>query len=191
MLKGLEIETRFQYLVLQPASLHQPIMLIRKNRRSSKVFSLLWRHIRIRNNDDNVSHLHTPRCRAIQANDAASALAPDGVSLETLAIVVVHDLHFLAFHDVGCFEQVLINGDAADVVQVGLRNADTVYFAFENFDEHGFLFLASENNQSPYSVAKVEALGKARVESLRWQFFETAGRSGVSIFKLFNFTDLQ
>lgn len=125
-----------QNLVLHPSPLHQAIVLIRKHRRSPKILSLLRRHVRVGDNDNNIAHLHPPGSRTIEANDPAAAFSANGVGFEALAVIVVHDLHFLAFHDVGCFEQVLINRDAADVVQVGLRDADPVYFAFKNFDEH-------------------------------------------------------
>jgi len=77
-----------------------------------------------------------------------------------------------------------------------------VYFAFENFDEHAFLFLASENNQSLYSVAKVEPPGKVKAESLTWQFSRIderfylpavarSAKEGAPTLKPFNFTDLK
>jgi len=176
-IRGGYFKTRFKKLGLHRASFYQSVVLIRKNRRTPKIFSLFRSHVSIGNDDDNITHLHTPRSRAIEANDPTAPLAADGVGLETLAVVVVDDLHFLPFHHIGGVQQIFINGDTTDVVQIGLRDPDAVYFAFKNFDEHGFLFLASENNQSPYSVAKVEPPDKANDESLTWQFSTKPRRS--------------
>ncbi len=146
--------------------LHQSVVLIREDRNAPKLPGLLRRHVRIGNNDNNVAHLHPTRSSPIQANDPAAPLSANGIGLETLAVVVVHDLDLFPLHNIGGFQQILIDRDATDIIQVGLRDAHAVYLAFENFDEHAFLFLATENNQSPDSVAKVDAPDEDKAESL-------------------------
>ncbi len=41
----------------------------------------------------------SPTCtrRAIEANDPAAPFAANSIGLESLAVVIVHDLHFLSF----------------------------------------------------------------------------------------------
>ena len=95
-----------------------------------------FRQQHIRHDNHNVARLHQPRRRAVQAHDAAAALACDGVGFKTRAVVVVHDLHFFVHADARRVQQVLVDGDAANVVQVGLGYGGAVDFAAEQGSKH-------------------------------------------------------
>ena len=87
-------------------------------------------------NNDDIAHLHLAGGRPIEANGARAALPPNGVGLEPLAVVHVHDGHLFVFHKVGGVHQVLVNGHAANVVQLGLRDRDPVNLGLHYFDVH-------------------------------------------------------
>lgn len=95
------------------------------------------RHPGVRNNDDHIAYLYEPGGGAVEADYAATAFAANGIGFEPGAVVVVDDLHLFAFYDVGRFQQLFVDGDAADIVQIGLRDAHAVNFTLENFNKHG------------------------------------------------------
>lgn len=85
--------------------------------------------------DDAVGHnyhdvalLHLAGCGTVEANHARTALTGYCVGVEALAVVVVDDIHALAFHYSGGIHQILVNGDAANVVQIGTGDSDAVDF---------------------------------------------------------------
>ena len=52
------------------------------------------------------------------------------IGLEALAIVVVDDLHLLAGNEVGGVHEILVDGDAAHILEVGISDGHTVQLAF-------------------------------------------------------------
>ena len=100
----------------------------------AELLGVLEIHQRVGCDDDHVAHLHLACRGAVQAHAAAVALAFDRVGLETLSVVDVHDLDLLAFDHIGGFHERLVDGDAAHVVQVGLRDRYAVDLRFDDFN---------------------------------------------------------
>jgi hypothetical protein len=94
----------------------------------------------VRHDDHDVAFLNQTCGRAIEANNAAAAFAGDGVGFKTFAVVIVDDGDFFVHANTCRIQQVLVNGNAADVVEVGFGNGGTVDFAAEHGTEHGFPF---------------------------------------------------
>ena len=117
--------------------------------------SLLEIHERIGYDYDRIAHDNLACSRAIEADAAAAALATNDVCLETLAIVIVHNLHLLACNDSGRIHQILVDGDAAHVVEIRLRNGDTVQFRLQYFYHHIVLFVSYMVNES-YGLLSAE-----------------------------------
>ena len=75
----------------------------------------------------------------------------DDVGFQPFAVVDVQHLHFLVLDHVGGLHQRLVNGDAAHVVQIRLRDGGLVYFRFQDFYVHfimvmGYRLLVIEAN---------------------------------------------
>ena len=85
----------------------------------------------------HVARLHQPCGGAVQADGAAAALAGDGVGFQPRAVVVVDDLDFFINENAGGVQQIQIDGNAADVVEIGFGNGDAVDLAAEQGAEHG------------------------------------------------------
>ena len=100
---------------------------------------LLEVHERVGDDDDGVANLHLACCGSIEADASRSTLTLDDVGLEALAIVVVYNLHLLASNHVGGVHQVLVDGYAAQVFQVGVGNRYAVQLAFEYLYLHDLL----------------------------------------------------
>ena len=95
-------------------------------------------HQRIAHDDDLVARGHAARRRAVEADHATAALACDDVGLEALAVVDVDDLHLLVLADARSLHQVLVDGDAANVVKLGLDDGCAVDLALQHVQKHGF-----------------------------------------------------
>jgi hypothetical protein len=79
-----------------------------------------------------------PSRRSIHRDDAAAALALDGVGDEAFAVVDVPDVDLLVLGDVGGVQQVFVDGAGAFVVEFAVRDAGAVDLGFEQGSEHGF-----------------------------------------------------
>jgi hypothetical protein len=98
---------------------------------------VLARVLRVRDDDDRVALVDEPGGGAVDLDLARAALADDGVGLEPLAVVDVHDGHLLVHEDVGRLEQVGVDRDRADVVQVGVGHRRPVDLGLEHGALHG------------------------------------------------------
>ena len=112
------------------------IVHIRKHHRRLKAFRLLKIHDAVRDDDDHIAHIHFSGCRPIEADDARTAFALYDISLQPFAVVHVHDLHFFVFNHIGGIHQVLVDGDAAHIIQFGLGNFYPMNLGFKNFYLH-------------------------------------------------------
>ena len=74
--------------------------------------------------------------RAVQADDAAARLAGDDVGLQARARLDVRDLDLLVLQDARGVHELLIDGDRADVVNLGLRDGGAVDLALEHVENH-------------------------------------------------------
>ena len=93
-------------------------------------------HLAVADQDHDVAGVHQPGRGAVDAEHAAAALAGDRVGLQPGAVGDVDDVHELAGQQVGGVEQVLVDGDRADVVQVGLGDGGPVDLALHHGAEH-------------------------------------------------------
>ena len=145
---------------------YRSVVLVGEHSDGFERFGFIRREVGIGDDDDDITYLYPSCGGAIEANNPTAPFATDGIRFKSFTVVVVDDLHFFAFQNIGGFEQILINGNTAYVVQVGLCDFDPVYFAFKNFDEHGYVnsswlvgpvwFLTTDiNSTRPLVVAKV------------------------------------
>ena len=87
-------------------------------------------------NDDDITHLDLARCCTIQTDGATAALTCDGVGVKSLTVIHVNNIHALALDDASGIHEVLVDGDAANVVEVGIGDRHTVYLGFHDLDVH-------------------------------------------------------
>ena len=76
--------------------------------------------------------MYLARGSSVEAYLAAAGSAGYGICVEALAVVVVDDIYAFAGEDTGCLKQEAVNGDAADIIQIGLRDGDAMDFGFEH-----------------------------------------------------------
>ena len=94
-------------------------------------------HQGVAHDDHLVAHRDAASGGAVEADHAAAALACDDIGLETLAVVHVDNLYLLVLADARGIHQVLVDGDAAHVVKLGLDDGGAVDFALQHGREHG------------------------------------------------------
>jgi hypothetical protein len=71
---------------------------------------LVFMYLCKRRDDDQVARRCTPRRRSVDRDHAAAPLALDGVGDEAFAVVDVPDVNLLVLGDVGCVQQVFVDG---------------------------------------------------------------------------------
>jgi len=126
--------------------LHYVVVFGKYDRRLERL-GLLKVHHRKRHDDDDIAHLHFARGGTVQADAPTSTLALDHISVETLPVVVVDNLNFLAGNKIRRVHQVLINGDTANIIQVGLGHLHAMQLALQNLYLHLLLYINSEYDQ--------------------------------------------
>lgn len=103
-------------------------LLVRENQGRLKAFGFFEFEHGVTNNDDDVVDGNFSRGWPIEADHACLALAFDDVGFKTLAVIDIDNLNALTFDEVGGIHEVFIDGDTADVVEVGLRYAYPMNF---------------------------------------------------------------
>src|SRR2546423_1398593 len=78
---------------------------------------------------------HAMGRRAVDDDLAGAAFTCDHVGLESFAVVYVPDMDEFVGNQARALDQVGVDGDAADVIYVGLRDGRPVYFALEQMKE--------------------------------------------------------
>lgn len=91
-----------------------------------EVLGLLKVHVGIGHDDDDVADLHLAGSSSVEADAATRARAFNNIGVETLAIHIVDDIDTLSGDESGSIHQVLVDGDAAHVVEVGLGDRGTM-----------------------------------------------------------------
>lgn len=91
-------------------------------------FGFFGRHSGIRDNYDRVAYLYFTGSRAIEAYGAAIFSATNHIGFETFAIVNVYNVYFFMFKEIGGFHESGVDGNGADVIQIGFSNSYSVYF---------------------------------------------------------------
>lgn len=97
---------------------------------------LFWSHLRIRNHDHSVANLCQACGWTIHAHDSTPSWTRYRIRFETVAIVDVHHLDLFVRQQSGKIEQVLVDGDAALVIEVGLGYIEVVQLRFEHGQGH-------------------------------------------------------
>ena len=95
-------------------------------------FRFLFVHQRIGNDDDRIAHLSLTGSCPVQADDAAAALAGNGIRLQPFPIVVIHNLHLFARQNSGSLQQIFINRYASHIIQTGLGNNRAMNFTVKH-----------------------------------------------------------
>ena len=93
----------------------------------------------------------------MKADSSATTLALNDIGLKALAIVNIENLHLLALNHICGVHQVLIDGDAAYVVQIGLCDSYAVNLRLQYFNHHMALFDFYVINQSNLSGLHCDA----------------------------------
>lgn len=93
-------------------------------------------HCGIGHDDDGVARLHLACSSTVSANDSRTAATSDDVSVKAFAIIVIDDIHTFTGNNVGGVHQVLVDSDAANIVQLRFSDGDTVNFRFDNLYLH-------------------------------------------------------
>ena len=89
------------------------------------------RELREARDDDEVADAGAARRRAVDRNHPGPTLTANRVGDETLAIVDVPDVDLFVLRDVGGFEQVLVDGARAFVMQLAMRDDGAVDLGLE------------------------------------------------------------
>ena len=122
-------DSRCRYIEMSISRLE--FVIHRKNDCGLERLCFLGRHERIRHDDHRVANVYEVRCRTVDADTSATALAGDNIGLDTCPVGVIHNLHTLTGIDVGCIHQILINRNAAHVLKVSLGNLYAMNLRFE------------------------------------------------------------
>lgn len=117
-------------------SFNNAVIFVRENDTWLKSLCLFKIHPAVADDDENITNLYTAGGSAIEANHTRAPFASDDVGFEAFAIVVVDDLDSLPFDEVGGIHEVFVDGNAPDVVQVGLGDLYPVNFRFKSLNQH-------------------------------------------------------
>jgi molybdenum cofactor cytidylyltransferase len=86
-----------------------------------------------------IIHRHLACCCSVQTDTATATFALDDVSFKAFAIVYVENLHLLTLNHTCGIHQILVDGDAANIVKVSLRNSYAVNLRFKYLDKHSIV----------------------------------------------------
>ena len=111
-----------------------------------KGLGFLQLHVGIGHDDHDIAHLYLACGSTVEADAAARARSFNNLSVETLDIHVVHDVDALSGDEPGSVHQILVDGDAAHVVEVSLGDGGTMNLGFQNFYHHGCYILKPLDN---------------------------------------------
>ncbi len=112
------------------------IIVVGKNHQRLVGFGFIGGHHAVGNNDDDVADLRAPGGCPVETNNAGTAFTLDHVGDQTFAIVVVDNMDLLIFEQSGRIHQILVDGNAADIIQFSLRYPDPVDLGFHYGNKH-------------------------------------------------------
>ena len=136
-----ELSVRLQAMVQPNGSTDQVVVLVREDNTGLEGLGLLWCHLGVSHDNDSVANLHLTSCGTVQADASTLPGTGDDVCVKAFAIVVVHDVNSLAGEKPCGVHEVLVDGDAAHVVEVGLGDGCAVDFGFQYFNSHSYYFI--------------------------------------------------
>ena len=99
-------------------------------------FGFLKVHLSIRHDDDHITDLNQTGCCTIETDASASSFTFYYIGDKASAVVVVYDVYLFTGYQVGCIHQILIDGDAAHVIEISLCNTGAMNFGFQYFYIH-------------------------------------------------------
>ena len=111
-------------------------VVLREHDGGSEGLGLLEIHRGIGDDDDGIAHLDPAGSSSVETDAATAALAADDIGLEAFAVVVVEHLDLLAGNEIGGIHEVLVDGDAAHIVKIGLGDLNTMKFGLQYFYLH-------------------------------------------------------
>lgn len=116
--------------------LHHPIVVVRENHAGFERLGFFLRHTTVGYDNHDIPYLGLAGGSSIETHHARAAFAPDGVGHEALAVVIIDNMYLFVFDDSHRIHQILVDGDAADVVEFGLRHLHTVDFRLHKGNLH-------------------------------------------------------
>src|SRR5579859_876956 len=135
----------------------------------------------IADDNDDIAFGSMTGCSPVQADHPGTTRPGDGVRFQARAVVDVDHLHFFVGIDVGGFQQIGIDGDAANILQVGLGDGGTVNLAFAHSALHSHSSFQTfkvqkhtvETNETTLSLPvypwKEPSRGSYDIKRTRWQ----------------------
>ena len=93
-------------------------------------------HLAVVHDDYLVAYGYQVCGGTVQADYATAWLAGDNVGFQAVAVVAVGNGNQLVFLDAGCFHQLRVDGDGADVIKFRLGNGCTMNFALKHIQQH-------------------------------------------------------
>ena len=99
--------------------LGDPVPLVDEHDAGAELARLAVVHRGVGDQDHQVTWVYQVGRRAVDPEHPAAALAGDDIGLQASAVGDVHDGHLFAGQQVGGVQQVGVDGDRADVVEVG------------------------------------------------------------------------
>ncbi|KAG1466432.1 hypothetical protein G6F57_013260 [Rhizopus arrhizus] len=125
-------------------------------------------HAGERGDDDDVTDLHVARGATVERDNAAAGFGADGIGREARTVGHVPDVHLLELADAGGSQQVVVDGDRAFVVQLGMGDGGAVDLGLEQGQVHGGAATAKERADSSTRLGVVRGMRQ-----------DAEGRSGV------------
>ena len=90
----------------------------------------------ITDDDNDVAlRIQTSGC-PIETDNSGATSTSNGVCFQAGAVADIDHLYYFIGIDIGSFQQIEVDGDAADIVQVGLGNGGAVNLAFAHSALH-------------------------------------------------------
>ena len=118
-----------------------PVFRLGEYDRGMKLTSLFRCHLCVSHNDDHIVRLHKTGGSSIEADTARSTFTFNNIGNEALAIVIVHNMYLLTFEHASCIHQILVDGNAAHIVEIGLGDTGTMYLRFQYSNQHRLIYI--------------------------------------------------
>ena len=110
------------------------MIVLREDDSGVPLFCLVKVHLSVGRYDDEVAYMHFMGGGSVDADDARSGRTLDGIGAKTFSIGDVIYFDPFVFYDVGGFHKVAIYCDAANIVEVGFGDSNSVNFRLEDFN---------------------------------------------------------
>ena len=112
-------------------------------------------------------------CSTVDADGSASAFALDHVSVETFTVGDIVDVYTFVLDEIGGFDKVFVDLNTSDIVQVRMRNTDTMDFRFKDFDLHNSAKIRKKNETRNITYLEEKQMSKIFWLNPYFSFFFT------------------